>query len=46
MENGLLSGESLYYVPTFLYITKDHQKVMYFGDYDYASIKDFIVEEK
>lgn len=45
-KDNLQELYDLYYVPTFLYITKDHQKVMYFGDYDYASIKDFIVEEK
>lgn len=45
-KDNLRELYDLYYVPTFLYITKDHQKVMYFGDYDYASIKDFIVEEK
>ncbi|GJM58444.1 hypothetical protein EROP_21370 [Erysipelotrichaceae bacterium OPF54] len=34
----------VYYVPTFLYVTKENQKVMYFGENDYASIKEFISE--
>lgn len=34
----------VYYVPTFLYVTKENKKVVYFGENDYASIKEFISE--
>lgn len=34
----------VYYVPTFLYITKDNQKIVFYGENDYSSIKEFITE--
>ena len=32
----------VYYVPTFLYITKDNQHIRFEGENDYTSIKEFV----
>ena len=36
----------VYYVPTFLYISQNNQKVMYLGENNYEEIKNFINENK
>lgn len=43
-KDDIRESYEVYYVPTFLYVTKENQKVVYFGENDYASIKEFISE--
>ncbi len=43
-KDDIRESYEVYYVPTFLYVTKENQKVLYFGENDYASIKEFISE--
>lgn len=45
-KDDIQESYEVYYVPTFLYISQNNQKVMYQGENNYEEIKNFINENK
>ncbi len=45
-KDDIRESYEVYYVPTFLYITQDNQRVMFLEENEYKNIKNFIIENE